>query len=98
MRGTRWARLGLVVGTLATAVGVPGSANAAGATLSVAVGDVDEVSGVAFDGMRFYAPANLTVHTGDTIDFVFRGFHTATLIPVGESAEDWTSTRRPGPR
>lgn len=89
MRGTRWARLGLVVGTLATAVGVPGTANAAGATLSVAVGDVDEVSGVALDGMRFYAPANLTVHTGDTLDFVFRGFHTATLIPVGENAEDW---------
>ena len=68
---------------------VPSTAHAAAATLSVQVGGDSAVSGVAFEGMRFGMPGNMTVHKGDTIVFNFDGFHTATLIPAGVGAEDW---------
>lgn len=37
------------------------------------------------ESMRFLAPA-LRVHKGDTLNFDFAGFHTATLLPVGQDA------------
>lgn len=37
------------------------------------------------ESMRFLAPT-LKVHKGDTLTFDFAGFHTATLLPVGQDA------------
>lgn len=37
------------------------------------------------ESMRFLAPA-LNVHKGDTLNFDFAGFHTATLLPAGQDA------------
>ncbi|MBA2726311.1 MAG: hypothetical protein H0U53_10010 [Actinobacteria bacterium] len=37
------------------------------------------------ESMRFLAPA-LSVHKGDTVNFDFASFHTATLLPVGQDA------------
>ena len=46
--------------------------------------------GAPADGMRFYAP-ELNVHQGDVINFVWAGFHTATLLPAGEDADAWVA-------
>jgi len=89
MHVTRWASAVLAATTTVAVAMVPSTAHAAATTLSVQVGGDSTVSGVAFEGMRFGAPANMTVHKGDTIVFNFRGFHTATLIPAGVGAEDW---------
>jgi plastocyanin len=40
------------------------------------------------ESMRFF-PSSITVHQGDSLHFTTRRFHTATLLPVGESAQDW---------
>jgi plastocyanin len=37
-------------------------------------------NGAPGEGVRFYAP-ELNVHTGDTLTFANRGFHTATFLP-----------------
>lgn len=90
VRTKRWASLALAGGTMAAALTISTtSANAAAATINVNVGGDAEVSGVIFEGMRFLAPAGFTVHKGDTVNFVFQGFHTATLLPVGENPIDW---------
>ncbi|HEX2240534.1 MAG TPA: hypothetical protein VHJ82_05285 [Actinomycetota bacterium] len=41
------------------------------------------------ESMRFLAPT-LNVHKGDTLTFDFAGFHTASLLPVGQ---DWLAFR-----
>jgi plastocyanin len=92
VRTRRLAALALA-GSAATAAAltvVPATvAHAAAQTITVDVGGDSTVSGVGFEAMSFYAPPNLSVHKGDTINFVFKGFHTATLIPTGVGAEDW---------
>lgn len=64
----------------------------AGANLTVHVGavlaELPEAGGAPADGMRFYAPP-LNVHDGDTVTFVFDGFHTATLLPANTDADAW---------
>jgi plastocyanin len=45
--------------------------------------------------MRFF-PSRITVHQGDSLHFTTRAFHTATLLPVGESAEDWVDDNASG--
>jgi plastocyanin len=99
MQARRWASAGLAAATAVAMSLVPSIAHAAATTLSVQVGGDSTVSGVAFEGMRFGAPSNMTVHKGDTIVFDFKGFHTATLIPAGVGAEDWRmdNTRPGGP-
>src|SRR5947209_4151011 len=89
MHARRWASAGLAAVTAVAMSLVPSTAHAAATTLSIQVGGDSTVSGVAFEGMRFGAPSNMTVHKGDTIVFDFRGFHTATLIPAGVGADDW---------
>src|SRR4051794_22664797 len=64
-------------------------AQAAPATVNITVGSDQPLGGTLFEGMRFLAPGPLKVHKGDTLNFVFRGFHTATLIPDTTSAVDW---------
>lgn len=89
MHTKRWASASLAAATTVAMALVPSTAHAAATTLSVQVGGDSTVSGVAFEGMRFGVPSNMTVHKGDTIVFDFRGFHTATLIPAGVGADDW---------
>jgi len=50
----------------------------------------EAAQGAPADGMRFYAP-ELNVHQGDTINFQWAGFHTATALPVGEDADAWVA-------
>jgi plastocyanin len=45
--------------------------------------------------MRFF-PRRITVHQGDSLHFTTRAFHTATLLPVGESAEAWVDDNASG--
>jgi plastocyanin len=45
--------------------------------------------------MRFF-PRRITVHQGDSLHFTTRAFHTATLLPVGESAEEWVDDNASG--
>jgi plastocyanin len=45
--------------------------------------------------MRFF-PRRITVHQGDSLHFTTRAFHTATLLPVGESAEEWIDDNASG--
>jgi len=89
VRITRWAGVAVAAATLAGVASLPGTATAAPATLAVQVGGDSEVNGIGFEGMRFLAPDNMTVHKGDTITFNFAGFHTATLLPDGESPDEW---------
>ena len=92
MRIKRWASLAVAAGTLAGVSALPmTTAQAAPVTVNVQVGGDDGVSGVAFEGMRFLAPDNMSVHKGDTITFNFAGFHTATLLPDGESPDEWSA-------
>lgn len=44
---------------------------------------------VPADGMRFYGGPRLRVMQGDTVTFVFQGFHTATAIPENEDVHAW---------
>lgn len=90
MRVKRWTSLLVAGGTIAAVAGFASTAGAAGGaqTLNIGVGGDSVVSGVTFEGMRFDAPT-LSVHKGDTLNFQFRGFHTATLLPEGINAEDW---------
>jgi len=99
VREKRGTRLLLAAGTVAVMVGgsvvaMTSTAGAAGgATLTVGVGGDTTVHGVGFEGMRFDAPT-LTVHKGDTLNFQFQGFHTATLIPAGVNATDWRAANQ----
>jgi plastocyanin len=48
------------------------------------------------ESMRFFAPTErgfptVRVHEGDQIRFTSTGFHTATLLPVGEAADEWVA-------
>jgi plastocyanin len=65
----------LVLGLLA----VPGTVRAGQQTLSIRAGAAIR-NGAPAEGVRFYSP-ELNVHTGDTLTFENRGFHTATLLP-----------------
>jgi plastocyanin len=79
----------VVAGTAVAATIVPSAASASPTVLTIKVGGDTQVSHVTFEGMRFDAPTNITVHKGDTLNFDFRGFHTATLLPAGVGADDW---------
>jgi plastocyanin len=90
MRTRRWVSAALAAGVTVALAMVPTTADAAPATVNVQVGGGDgPVRGVVFEGMRFFAPPTFTVHQGDTINFGFAGFHTATILPAGVGAEDW---------
>lgn len=91
MRRLRWASTALAGVTVAAlGIGLPATtASAAPVTLKIQVGGDSAVNGVAFEGMRFLAPPNLTVHNGDTITFTMAGFHTATLLPDNTDAVDF---------
>jgi plastocyanin len=96
VRITRWAGIAVAGATTAAMAVLPvTAAHAAAQTLSVQVGGDTAVSGVAFEGMRFDAPT-VSVHKGDTLTFAFAGFHTATLLPVGETPNEWRAAHQAG--
>ena len=98
MRMKRWASLAVAVGTMAGVAALPATtAQAAATAYTVQVGADGSVSGVGFEGMRFFAPQNFAVHKGDTITFNFAGFHTATLLPDTEQNPDtWRAQHQAG--
>jgi len=97
MRGRRWAGLAASAVTAAALTAIPATtASAATQTLNITVGGDQPVSGVLLEGMRFLAPQTIQVHKGDTINFGFAGFHTATLLPEGVGADDWRMDNQAG--
>lgn len=64
-------------------------------TLTVHVGGFLARSGAPADGMRFYSPT-LNVHDGTTVEFVLRGFHTATLMPANVDGDEWAAANAGG--
>ena len=62
----------------ATLVALPAMASAA--TTDVQVGDMNAKLGA---DMTAYYPSRIVVHKGDSVKFVFRGFHTATFLKNG---------------
>ncbi len=62
----------------ATLVALPAMASAA--TTDVQVGDMNAKLGA---DMTAYYPSRIVVHKGDSVKFVFRGFHTATFLKIG---------------
>lgn len=99
MRIKRWAGLAVAAGTLAGVSALPVTAAGAAATpatLTVQVGGDSAVAGIPFEGMRFLAPPTFTVHKGDTINFDFAGFHTATLLPDDQSPDEWEAENTAG--
>lgn len=97
MRISKWGGITLAGATLAAMTVLPTTvSNAAGQTLSIQVGGDSTVSGVGFEGMRFLAPSTLVVNKGDTLSFAFAGFHTATLLPANQGADDWVADNATG--
>jgi plastocyanin len=88
-----FAAVALLAGAL---VGTAGPAKAQG-SLDVQVGAplFEQAGGAPADGMRFMAPP-LAVHKGDTLNFGFAGFHTATLLPANEDAQAWIDANASG--
>jgi plastocyanin len=89
-KGSRRIAALVSVALLAAAlVGTAGTAKAQG-ELDVLAGFPLASAGApsAAEGMRFYAP-ELNVHQGDVINFLWRGFHSAALLPVNEDADTW---------
>lgn len=72
-------------------------ASASHAAITIQVGA--RLDGAPGRSMRFLGPSTITVHQGDQITFDFRGFHTATFLPVGVGADDWIAdnAERTGP-
>lgn len=81
---------------LALLIGVflPATPAAAATTYEVEVGRWLE--GAPAESMRFL-PGSIDVHRGDVLHFAGLGFHTATLLPVGDGPVEWFDTMaRPG--
>ncbi len=68
---------------------VPVVASAASTKYHVVVGQFLKTSPA--ESMRFF-PQSIVVHQGDTLRFTSKSFHTATLLPLGQSPDAWTST------
>lgn len=96
MRTRRWPAAALAAGVGLALTLVPTSASAAPTTLTIRVGGDSTIGKVVFEGMRFFAPRTIAVHKGDTLKFVFDGFHTATLLPAGVGADDWRADNNTG--
>lgn len=63
--------------------------------LEVQVGGFLGQSRAPADGMRFYG-GNLKVHDGATVEFILRGFHTATLMPANVDGDLWAAQNAGG--
>jgi plastocyanin len=77
------AATGLVAGTLVIGVSPVG---AAAPPLTIVADQPAAVPAGHTWGFNDFFPRSLTVHKGQTVQFVIQGFHTATLLPKGLSA------------
>ena len=77
------AATGLVAGSLVVGVAPVG---AAAPPLTITADQPAAVPAGHNWGFNNFFPRSLTVHKGQTIQFVIEGFHTATLLPKGTSA------------
>src|SRR5450759_1973968 len=73
---------GLVAGSLAIGVSPVGAETS---PLTITADRPDQVPSGHLWGFNDFFPRSLTVHEGQTIQFVIEGFHTATLLPKGTS-------------
>ena len=71
----------------ATATTMPASASHG--EITIQVGAQLGPRSLPAESMRFFGPRSLVVHQGTLINFDFRGFHTATMLPAGVGADDW---------
>jgi plastocyanin len=78
------AATGLVAGTLVIGVSPVGAA--APTKITIVADQPAAVPAGHTWGFNDFFPRSLTVHKGQTIQFVIQGFHTATLLPRGLSA------------
>jgi plastocyanin len=78
------AATGLVAGTLVIGVSPVGAA--APTKITIVADQPAAVPAGHTWGFNDFFPRSLTVHRGQTIQFVLQGFHTATLLPKGLSA------------
>lgn len=86
-------RIFIVLALLISAA-LPATTASAATTYEVEIGRWLE--GAPAESMRFL-PGSIDVHEGDSLHFSSSGFHTATLLPVGEGPVDWFDTMaRPG--
>jgi len=78
----------LVISALATAglLFLPAVPASALTTYDVTVGQF--LAGAPAESQRFL-PGRIDVHQGDTLHFASEGFHTATLLPVGQAPQSW---------
>jgi len=74
-----------VIALVATMV-LPATSTGAQTIYDVSVGQFLE--GAPAESMRFL-PYDIDVHQGDTLHFASLGFHTATLLPVGQGPVEW---------
>lgn len=97
MNRTRVIRI-VTVSTLVMSVIIVPDVRAA-SVLNIDVGAVlsadPAAQGAPASGLRFYAPS-LNVAKGSTVNFIFKGFHTATLLPANTDVEAWTQDNAGG--
>lgn len=80
----------LAASALVAAIVAPASTASAGhAAITIQVGAQLGDRSLPAESMRFFGPDTIAVHQGDRVTFNFQGFHTATLLPTGEGADDW---------
>lgn len=77
----------LVVVSLMAGLLVPAGPAQAADVYPVQIGA--SLEGVHGESMRFL-PGRIKVNPGDVLHFTSEGFHTATLLPVGVDADNWT--------
>ena len=61
----------------------------------VEVGRLIQEGDLSKESMRFY-PGELQVHQGDLVRFTSVGFHGVALLPLGETATEWTAVNAGG--
>ncbi len=93
MRGRRIS-LGLVGAiALLSAMVLPATTASAASTYEVGVGQF--LQGAPAESMRFF-PSTVDVHQGDTLHLTSSGFHTATVLPVGDGPVEWFDANASG--
>jgi plastocyanin len=89
------AALGVITVAASSALVVPPASANHGGTYDIQIGTrrlPDIRTGAS---MRFF-PSRIRIHEGDSLHFTSRAFHTATLLPVGEGADDWVDDNASG--
>ncbi|HEX2294547.1 MAG TPA: hypothetical protein VHN37_04490 [Actinomycetota bacterium] len=77
------------------AAALPVSGARAQTAYEVEVGRLISEGDLSKESMRFY-PAELRVRQGDVVRFTSTGFHGVALLPLGETAGEWTAENAGG--